>query len=306
MIDGQSIYRGRFAPSPTGPLHFGSLVAALASFLDARSRAGCWLLRIDDIDPQREAPGAASAIQEALLAFGLEWDGPVRLQSQRQGDYARAMAELERRGLAYPCACSRREISRIARPGPNGPVYPGTCRNGLPPGGEARTLRVRVDDAHVTFVDGLQGEQACELGGAVGDFVIRRADWRVAYHLAAALDDGAADISHVVRGYDLLWCTPPQLYLMELLGLTPPRYLHLPLAVNPAGQKLSKQTHAAPLDTNRPERQLHQALCFLRQRPPESLTRASVRESLDWAVAHWDLAPLAGLRESPVPAAIAG
>ncbi len=292
-------YCGRFAPSPTGPLHFGSLVAALASFLEARRQGGRWLLRIDDIDPPREQPGAADDIQRTLEAFRLEWDGPVLYQSRRRELHDQALTVLADRGMAFDCGCTRRDIAERARQGPNGLIYPGTCRNGLPPGREPRALRVPVDDVLISFEDALQGPQRCELAQAIGDFIVRRADGCIAYHLAAAVDDGDAVISHVVRGADLLWCTPPQLYLMQLLGLRPPHYMHLPVAVNAEGQKLSKQSHAAPLDARNASRSLHAALVFLRQQPPAELIAATPSTLLGWALEHWNPDALRGVQQLP-------
>ncbi len=294
-------YCGRFAPSPTGPLHFGSLVAALASYLDARWHRGRWLLRIDNIDPAREVPGAAAGIQRTLEAIGLTWDGPVQMQSERMDRYREALERLARRGATFPCGCSRREVAATGRRGPGGPIYPGTCRGGLPAGRKPRVIRLRTEAARARFVDAIQGEVSCCLDTAVGDFVIRRADGGVAYHLAAAVDDGDPVITHVVRGADLLDSTAPQLHLMKLLGLQPPVYMHLPVAINRAGQKLSKQTHARALEPAEAGRLLHQALTFLRQEPPRELLGTPPRELLHWAVPHWNPAPLRGIREVAAP-----
>ena len=235
--------RGRFAPSPTGPLHFGSLLAAVGSFLDARAQHGSWLLRMEDLDPPREMPGAADDILRTLEAFGLHWDGEVMYQSHRHAAYQAALDELEQRQHLYPCGCSRREIQAQAVDG-RPAIYPGTCRNGLPPGREARAVRIRVPDASIRFDDRLQGSMEMNLAGQSGDFILRRADGQFAYHLAMVIDDAAQGITDIVRGADLLDCTAPQIFLQQTLGYTTPRYLHLPVVVNTQGEKLSKQTHA--------------------------------------------------------------
>ncbi|MEX0872604.1 MAG: tRNA glutamyl-Q(34) synthetase GluQRS, partial [Aquisalimonadaceae bacterium] len=193
-------YRGRFAPSPTGPLHFGSLVTAVGSLLEARRHQGSWTLRIDDIDPPREAPGATDAILRTLERFGFQWDGPVVYQSRRLDLYSEALDRLRRSAYAYGCACTRREIANVAVNGPNGLIYPGTCRQGLPPGRRTRAWRVRCDNTSIRFHDRFQGPMDTLLAETIGDFVVRRADGHFAYHLAAAVDDGSDGITHLVRG----------------------------------------------------------------------------------------------------------
>lgn len=299
MQEATAPWRGRFAPSPTGPLHFGSLITAVASFLEARRLASEWEVRIEDIDPPREVPGAADRILGALESFGLYWDGPVRYQSDHLDDYRAALEQLEADGHVYPCACTRREIRSRASQGPDGPIYPGTCREGLPEGRNGRSLRVRTSDEAVTFADQFQGPQSHQLWREMGDFVVRRADGHFAYHLAAAVDDGDARISHVVRGIDLLRSTPRQIYLMHLLGLTPPEYGHIPVIVNADGQKLSKQTGAAAVDTDRPGPALYQALLALGQQPPAELTQAPVADLHDWARQHWNPKALTGRAAIP-------
>jgi glutamyl-Q tRNA(Asp) synthetase len=305
-----SPYRGRFAPSPTGPLHFGSLVAAAGSYLAAKSRGGEWLLRMEDLDPPREQAGAADAILRTLEACGLHWDGAVMYQSRRGAAYAAALARLQAQGLVYPCACTRREIAdshlNFARsahdtpfahasgrggggegPGDAARVYPGTCRNGIAPGKTPRAWRLRVDDTPVSFQDALQGKQGQDLAAEVGDFVLLRADGLYAYQLAVVVDDAEQGISDVVRGADLLNSTPRQIYLQHLLGLPTPRYLHLPAAVNADGEKLSKQTLAPPVDARDPLPALVQVMEFLGQAPPQQLRRATVAEFWKWALANW-------------------
>lgn len=284
-------YVGRFAPSPSGPLHFGSLVAAVGSYLDARAQGGQWLVRMEDLDPPREVPGAAADILDTLAAFGFDWDGPVLRQSTREGAYRTALESLSAAGLIYPCGCTRREIAD-SRPGAaplaGELVYPGTCRNGLPPGRQARALRIRVDDQPIGFDDGVQ-ERLAEhsLTMTVGDFVVRRADGPFAYQLAVVVDDGEQGITDVVRGADLIDSTPRQIHLQRALGLPTPRYLHLPVVLDPAGEKLSKQTFATPLDRSAPERAIVRALAFLGQQRPPGDIAASIDSLWPWAIAHW-------------------
>lgn len=289
---------GRFAPSPTGPLHFGSLLAATASYLEARRLGGRWYLRIDDIDPSREAPGARDAIPRCLEAFGFEWDGPIRYQSQQLPRYQDALERLLADGLAYPCACTRREVKAHAREGVDGPIYPGTCRQGLPPGRQGRAVRMLTRGTRIRFDDTLQGPIETDLEADMGDFVIRRADGLMAYHLAAAVDDGAPDISHVVRGLDLLYSTPRQIHVMEALGLSVPHYSHIPVVLNQERQKLSKQTGAAALDPDHPAEQLLRALKHLRQAPPDALADADLNAVWDWAFEHWNPSRLTGVKET--------
>jgi len=257
-------YVGRFAPSPTGPLHFGSLVAALAGYLEAKAAKGKWLLRVEDLDPPREVPGAADEILRALERLGLGWDGPVRYQSARHARYAEVLDDLLRRGFAYPCACTRKEIEDSALTFDGARVYPGTCRGGLA-GRYARAVRLRTHDAPICFEDGIQGPIAQRVESAVGDFVLRRADGLWAYQLAAVVDDIDDGVTHVVRGADLLDSTARQIHLQRLLGARTPRYAHVPVALNAAGEKLSKQTGARPIDLSDPAREIARARRFLGQ-----------------------------------------
>ncbi len=282
-----TIYRGRFAPTPSGPLHFGSMVAAVGSFLDARSRGGTWLLRIDDLDPPRTVPGAADAILRCLDAFGMHWDGTMVYQSTRNDAYHAALHRLLQSGHTYPCACSRREISDAGLAGVEGTVYPGTCRKALTAGREARALRVRTDAAVVEFDDGLQGHIRQVLQAEIGDFVVYRADHVFAYHLACAVDDAEQGITDIVRGADLVASTPRQIHLQKLLGLPTPSYLHLPEAVNGAGEKLSKQTRAHAVEQSHPAATLDRVLRFLGHAPPAELGGAGVAGLWQWAVQYW-------------------
>lgn len=250
-------YIGRFAPSPTGPLHAGSLVAALASYLDARAHEGRWLVRIEDIDEARSLPGAATDLLATLAAFGMRPDGEVVWQSRRKPLYEAAFARLGQQ--VYPCACSRREIadSRIALAADGAAIYPGTCRHGLGPGRQPRAWRLRVPEANdpaavIRFRDRWQGWVEENLATAVGDFVLRRADGFWAYQIAVVVDDADQGVTHVVRGADLLDSTARQIWLQQRLGLPTPRYLHVPVVANELGEKLSKQTGAMPLDRQRP------------------------------------------------------
>lgn len=265
-------YIGRFAPSPTGPLHFGSLVAAAGSYLHARVAAGQWLLRIEDVDTERNVPGAEAEILRALAAYGFEWDGPVLRQTERLDAYAAALESLRRAGQVFACACSRSEIERAAwaahtpRAVDGGLVYPGTCRAGLPAGRAARAWRLRVPEPgsdQVAFDDALQGRLVQHLASQVGDFVLKRADGPFAYQLAVVVDDAFQGVTNVVRGADLIDSTPRQIWLQRCLGVPTPRYLHLPVALDAAGQKLSKQTRAAPLDLDRAGPTLWAAFDFL-------------------------------------------
>ena len=288
------MYRGRFAPSPTGPLHFGSLVAAVASYLEAKTHHGQWLVRMEDLDTPREMPGAAEAILRALESFGFDWDGSIVYQSQRQEAYAAALNHLQDQGLIYPCACSRKEIADSASNGSavlgiDGLVYPGTCRNGLAPGRSARAWRVKVERRTITFDDAVQGQISQDLSRDIGDFVLKRADGIYAYQLAVVVDDAEQGISHVVRGADLLDSTPRQIYLQQKLGLPALNYAHVPIVANAQGEKLSKQTLAQALDGEKPVLPLWQALSFLGQQPSAELQHASLQTLWDWAKTHWQL-----------------
>ncbi|HEX8954776.1 MAG TPA: tRNA glutamyl-Q(34) synthetase GluQRS [Burkholderiaceae bacterium] len=261
-----SRYVGRFAPSPTGPLHAGSLVAAMASYLDAKAHGGTWLVRIEDIDEARTMPGAAEAILQTLLDLGMRWDGEVVRQSQRKDRYQAAFDRLQ--GHTYPCGCTRREIadSRIGVASDGAAVYPGTCRNGLAPGRSPRAWRVRVPDAPhdiFTFDDAWLGQRSQHLASEVGDFVLKRADGFWAYQLAAVVDDADQGVTDVVRGSDLIDSTARQIYLQGLLGLPTPNYLHVPVVTNGIGEKLSKQTGASEIDSANPLRELKRAAAFL-------------------------------------------
>lgn len=276
-----SAYIGRFAPSPTGALHFGSLVAAVGSYLRARSLGGCWLVRVEDIDPPREVPGAADDQIATLAAFGLQADAPIDFQSQSAQLHERALEHLLSDGSAYWCGCSRRDLP------PDG-VYPGTCRNGLPPGRKPRSVRMRTDAAEVEcFFDALQGEYCDHPGRIGGDFIIRRGDGLIAYQLAVVVDDAAAGITEVVRGADLIDSTPRQLLVYRRLGLKPPSWLHLPVVTDDNGRKLSKTDNDDPVVARPYSEALRLALRALGHEPPAG-TR-SLAAQLDWALAHFEI-----------------
>ena len=288
-------YRGRFAPSPTGALHFGSLVTALASYLDARAAGGAWLVRIDDLDRTREVAGARDAILTALEAHGLLWDETPVVQSTRTERYADWLQRLA--PATYSCSCSRRDLDGLTG------RYPGTCRSGLAAGAQARAIRVCVPAGPVEIHDRIQGPCRQDVQAAVGDFVIRRADGPFAYQFSAVIDDAEAGITDIVRGADLLESTPRQQVLQQLLGLPVPRHAHLPLAVDASGRKLSKQSQSMPIDNARPAEGLHHALQFLGQSVAPDLIGAGPRQLLPWAIAHWNIeaVPRSGTRPAPAP-----
>jgi glutamyl-Q tRNA(Asp) synthetase len=281
-----SAYRGRFAPTPTGPLHFGSLIAAVGSYLDAKHHNGTWLIRMEDLDTPRCVPGAADDILRTLSAYGLYSDEPVMYQSRRTPAYETALSQLQATGATYPCACTRREIADSSLHGIDGPVYPGTCRNGISVGREGRAWRVRTNNFCQEFDDALQGHLTQNIESEIGDFVVKRADSLFAYQMAVVVDDAAQKITHVVRGADLLSSTPRQIYLQRLLNFSTPTYLHLPVAVNQLGEKLSKQTRAKPVNTGNTAATLRDVLHFLNQHAASSAQR-TVEQILAQAIANW-------------------
>ncbi len=304
----RSDYRGRFAPSPTGPLHFGSLIAAVGSYLDAKHNNGTWRVRMEDLDTPRCMPGAANDILRTLDAFGLHSDEPVIYQSQRTAAYEEALQKLQAIDAVYPCCCTRKEIADSALHGIEGFVYPGTCRNGM--AHQRTTPAWRVHTGHhpsplplppsqIRFDDALQGHTSQNLEKDIGDFVVKRADGLFAYQLAVVLDDAFQDITHIVRGADLLASTPRQIHLQRLLGFNTPAYMHFPIAVNEAGEKLSKQTLAAPVDTSHPVKTLLHVLEFLQQHPPAKLADYNAEAVLDWAIENWDATEMRGIATLP-------
>jgi glutamyl-Q tRNA(Asp) synthetase len=288
-------YVGRFAPSPTGPLHFGSLIAAVGSCLDARAHNGLWLLRIDDIDPPREQPGATAGILRTLEQFGFEWDGEVLLQSTRAQAYRAALQRLQADGRVFFCTCSRKQIAEEGDT-----VYPGSCRSHLnPPVGKSYSIRLRIDGGKTGFTDLIQGPYAQNLDKEVGDFVLLRRDGFYSYHLACSVDDAWQDVTHVVRGVDLMDSTPRQIRLQQLLNLPTPRYAHLPVATNADGQKLSKQNLARPLDIERRVQLLWEALHFLGQQPPQELQNSDLETIWKWGLSNWVLSNVPKARSQP-------
>lgn len=280
-------YIGRFAPSPTGLLHIGSLLTALASYADARANRGKWLVRMEDLDPPREMPGAAAHILHTLEAFGFEWDGEVVWQSRRHSLYRDALGRLKEKGLLYPCYCSRKDWQAAAAQGADGFVYNGRCRRpeDRPHTDKPPAWRIRVNDETIGFNDGIVGHYAQNLARDIGDFVLLRADGFWAYQLAVVADDADQGITHIVRGQDLLVSTPRQIYLQRSLGLATPHYAHLPLLVNKHGQKWSKQTLAPALDENHKEQLLRQVLQYLNLPPAPEVSRPQAL--LSWAIEHW-------------------
>jgi glutamyl-Q tRNA(Asp) synthetase len=292
---------GRFAPSPTGPLHFGSLVAALGSYLEARARGGLWLVRMEDVDRPRCKTEHADAILRLLEAAGFAWDGPVMVQSARSARYAEILERLKAMDVVYPCGCTRAELAGapIRSMGVDGaPVYPGVCRNGLPPGKAARAWRLRME-GEIRFDDLVQGGQRQDLAREVGDCVLLRADGCFAYQLAVVVDDADQGIDHVVRGADLIHSTARQIHLQRLLGWPTPHYAHLPVAVDADGQKLSKQTLAAPVDARDPWPALRAAAVFLGMPAPER--RLAGTDFWQWARVNWRLAGVRRAMRLPAP-----
>lgn len=302
-------YIGRFAPSPTGPLHFGSLIAAVASYCDAKANGGNWLIRIENVDKPREMTGAADDILRTLEAFGFAWDAPIIYQSQRSDIYEEYLHNLKQHGLIYACSCSRKEIADSAiSSGIDGVIYPKTCFKkrlanstsekhasaGLM---DIGSWRINVDDAQkITFNDAIQGNISQTLQTDIGDFILKRKDGLFSYQLAVVVDDALQRITHIVRGADLLDSTPRQIYLQQLLGFSTPNYAHVPVAVNSQNEKLSKQTLAKPISLQAAPVLLFEALQFLGQNPPITLKNADLAEIWQWAFANWQLNNIPQLR----------
>lgn len=299
------VYVGRFAPSPTGPLHIGSLTAALASYLHARQAGGEWLVRIEDIDPPREVPGAADRILAALEAFDLEWDREVYFQSAHLSRYAAVAESTLANGQAFRCSCTRSELQETAEIGRLGSRYPGLCRT-RSTHDRPTAIRVRVDQGKVDFFDELQGAQEHDLSTLTGDYVIFRKDARPAYHLAVVLDDAEHGVTHIVRGIDLLQASAVHIHLQRTLKLPIPAYLHVPVIVNDAGQKLSKQTGAPAVDANAAASIAIEALAYLGLRVPADLVGAAPRELWAWAIENWDPTGIAGQTRLPSRGRVVG
>ncbi|HEU4653237.1 MAG TPA: tRNA glutamyl-Q(34) synthetase GluQRS [Steroidobacteraceae bacterium] len=290
-------YRGRFAPSPTGLLHFGSLVTAVGSYLDARHHHGEWLVRIEDLDRPRTVPGSADSILQTLDTLGFEFHRVVLRQSSRDDAYAVALAQLRANGDVFDCSCSRAELA-LSRPGQVGTTeelfYPGWCRNGIRDSNKPCAARFRVRPGRTDFDDRIQGPQSFDLATECGDFVVRRKDGLYAYQLAVVVDDAYQSITHVVRGADLLSSTPRQIALQRALCLPTPKYAHLPVATDGNGIKLSKSQGSAAVDPGRAVDELHRALRFLAQEPPEDLLRGRLSTLWEWAFEHWCIQSLQG------------
>ncbi len=285
-------YRGRFAPSPTGPLHFGSIVAALASYLDARHHQGEWLVRIDDLDSLRERPGSAAQILSTLEHFGMQWDGEVVYQSQRLRLYQQALEKLCVSGLIYGCNCSRKQIAAVATRGIDGFIYPGNCRDRNITPTASHSLRLRTNNLYTRFDDRIQGAITQRIESEIGDFLIRRGDGIISYQLAVAVDDHEQGVTDIVRGEDLLLSTPRQIYIQQLLEIPQPAYMHLPLVRSADGSKLSKSSDAWPVDIRNPVKTLNQALGFLGQ---QQVRADSVEEFWPRAIHQWDIDAVKGV-----------
>lgn len=287
-------YLGRFAPSPTGPLHFGSLVTAVASYLAARSQQGRWLVRIEDLDPPRVQQGASDLILQTLTAYGFEWDGEVVYQSSAKCQRAYTEALQQLMPYIYPCYCSRKQLQHTTKQGQFGTIYADTCRHLTSTLNKPAALRIKTPDQSFRFHDQIYGEYSQQLHADIGDFVIKRADGWWAYQLAVVVDDAIQGITHIVRGADLLDNTPRQLYLQQLLNYHRPQYTHIPLVLDQQGQKLSKQSYAPALalDAHTIHTNIFKALVFLKQSPPSTLIHESTQTLWDWAIKHWTVQPL--------------
>ncbi len=301
-------YRGRFAPSPTGPLHFGSLVAAVGSYLDARHAGGEWLLRIEDLDTPREVPGSADQIIATLDAFGFQWSGAILRQSSRRDAYEAATQQLINIGRAFHCSCTRSELQAVQTNSQAGMLdsdelrYPGWCRSGPREPSRKTAVRLFVTRGETAVLDCIQGRLLVDVSAEVGDFVIRRRDQLHAYQLAVVVDDAFQGVTAIVRGADLLHSTPRQTILQQMLALPTPMYAHLPVATDANGIKLSKSAGAAAIDIARPTEELWRALEFLQQMPPPELRRAGLATLWDWAIQHWQVKRLNGQRQAAIRA----
>jgi glutamyl-Q tRNA(Asp) synthetase len=294
------MYIGRFAPSPTGPLHFGSLVTAVASYLDARSNQGKWLLRMEDLDKPRELAGAAANIISTLEAYGFEWSDTIMYQSQRNDTYERVLATLKEMQYVYPCTCTRKEIADSSeQTGIEGIIYPKTCLYQPIKEHHPIAWRIKTPDKSIHFNDAVYGDIKQNLHSEIGDFVLKRADGQFAYQLAVVVDDAEQGVTNIVRGADLLNSTTRQIYLQQLLGFTQPNYMHIPIVTNTLGQKLSKQTLATPILVSEANRSLWQALLFLNQKPPESLRHETLNQLWNWAISHWQAELIASKSSIP-------
>jgi len=277
-------YTGRFAPSPTGPVHLGTLIAAVGSYLQAKKHNGKWLIRIEDIDTTRKVVGADKDILNTLEVFGFQWDTEILYQSKQTHHYEQALTQLIDQSTVFPCLCTRKQLAKT-----NLSIYPGTCRERLLPEPEEHALRVTSKDTVISFTDIVMGAQSRNIQTKCGDFIIKRRDGLFAYQLAVVVDDALQGITEIVRGSDLLDSTPRQIYLQQLLGFTTPKYCHLPLAVDAEGKKISKSEGAEKVDRNNKEKSLYRVLMFLGQMPPVDLSDSSVDDIWKWAIFNWDV-----------------
>jgi len=283
-------YRGRFAPSPTGPLHLGSMLTAVGSYLQAKHNNGKWLVRMEDLDPPRQIPGAADNILRTLEKFGLHWDEEILYQSQHHEYYRDALHQLKEQELIYPCSCSRKSIHESgATTGKIGLIYPGTCRNNIETSWKNKSIRINVPNDKLQFIDLIQGNISQQLDIDIGDIILQRADSLFAYHIAVVVDDYLQNITEIVRGYDLLNCTPIHIHLQQCLNYTSPKYAHLPIIVDKHNVKLSKQTGANSIENESPSDILLKVLTLLNQNPPRELVDATKYEILIWATQHWNI-----------------
>ncbi len=277
-------YKGRFAPSPTGPVHFGTLIAAVGSYLQAKKNQGKWLMRIEDVDITRKVEGADTDILQSLEAFGFEWDGDIVYQSRRTEYYEQALEQLISDSMVFPCTCSRKELAET-----NSDIYPGFCRSAHLPVKSEHALRVLANNINIDFNDAVMGKQRQNIEQQCGDFVIRRRDNLFAYQLAVVVDDALQNVTEVVRGADLLDSTARQIYLQQLLHYPTPEYCHLPLAVDASGNKISKSAGAAKVSQKNRERSLVAVLNFLGQQAPAELAKSDLDDIWKWAIANWNI-----------------
>ncbi len=292
-------YRGRFAPTPSGPLHLGSLLTALAGWLQARAVGGEWLLRIDDLDRPRCVPGADTVILQQLEAHGLQWHGQPRYQSQHLDEYRNALNQLIDQGALYGCRCTRATLQQSALPGPDDLIYPGTCRSLQLPL-DHHALRLRIGSGMLCLDDAWQGMVSRDLANEIGDFTLRRSDGVIGYQLACVVDEREQGITEVVRGADLLGSSLRQQHLALRLGLTPPRYRHVPVLLEADGRKLSKQNHVPALDAAQASCNLWRCLQWLQQQPPQELRHGSSANLLEWALTNWEPEKVPALRSLQV------
>jgi glutamyl-Q tRNA(Asp) synthetase len=288
-------YKGRFAPSPTGKVHFGTLTAAVGSYLQAKKNNGDWIIRMEDVDVTRKVKGSDSEILKTLELFGFEWQGEVIYQSMRTEYYQNALEQLKELSLVFPCVCSRKQLAAI-----RSDIYPGTCRIRTLPENNDHALRLLTTDAIIEFDDVVMGKQSQDIARQCGDFVIKRRDGLFAYQLAVVVDDYLQGITEVVRGADLLESTARQIYLQRLLGYPTPGYCHLPLAVDADGSKISKSEGAAKVEIKNKEKLIYEVLAFLGQNPPADLFRSNISYIWKWAVENWDISLVPVTKKIPL------